>query len=107
MQITAQLLTMLLKYPLRDAHINGPMTITLINRMHVLLNSIMCQQISISDCKNEKSLSKDEARSRKKLDMHDLARLMMLKQVMRTPKHVYPFTHIPILITPLQNWMIA
>ena len=99
MQSIAQLLMMLLKYPSRDAHINRPITIKLINRMHISLNSIMCQKISISDCKNEKSLSKDEAQSRKKFDMHDMARLMMRKQVKRTPKHEYPFTHIPILIT--------
>ena len=39
--------------------------------------------------------------------MHDLTRLMMRKQVKRAQKCVYPFTHIPILVTPLQNWMIA
>ena len=67
----------------------------------------MSQWISLSDCKNEKSLSKNGAQSPKKLDMHDLARLMMWKQVKRTPKHVYPFTHIPNLITSLQDWIIA
>ena len=49
--------------------------------MYILLNSIMSQWISLSDCKNEKSLSKNGAQSPKKLDMHDLARLMMWKQV--------------------------
>ena len=46
------------------------------NKMYILLNSIMCQLISLPDCKNEKSLSKNGAQSPKKLDMHDLARLM-------------------------------
>ena len=41
MQNIAQLLTMLLKYPLRDAPIN--ITMKLINEMYILLNSIMCQ----------------------------------------------------------------
>ena len=43
-------------------------------------------------------MSKDGAQSPKKLDMHDLARLMMWKQAKRTLKHVYPFTHVPNLI---------
>lgn len=62
MQNIAQLLTMLLKYPPTDAHIN--ITMKLMNKMYILWNSIMCQQISLSDCKNEKSLSKDRAQSR-------------------------------------------
>ena len=38
---------------------------------------------------------------------HGRSRLMMRKQLKRAPKHVSLFTRIPILITSLQNWMIA
>ena len=54
-----------------DAHIN--ITMKLINKIYILLNSIMCQWISQSDYKNEKSLSKNGAQSPKKMAMHDLA----------------------------------
>ena len=53
------------------AHIN--ITMKSINKMCILLNSIMCQWISLSDCKNEKSSSINGAQSPKKLDMHDLS----------------------------------
>ena len=58
-----------------DAHINITMKLTY--KMYNLLNSIMCQWISPLGCKNDKSLSKNGAQSPKKLDMHDLAGLMM------------------------------
>lgn len=95
MQNIAQLLTMLLKYPPTDAHIN--ITMKLMNKMYILWNSIMCQQISLSDCKNEKSLSKDRAQSRNDAETSEAY-----------PKACVPVhSFIPILITTLQNGMIA
>ena len=93
MQNIAQLLTMLLKYPPTDAHIN--ITMKLMNKMYILWNSIVSVDFSI------------RLQKRSLCPKTELNPEMMRKQVKRTPKHVYPFTHIPILITPLQNWMIA